>query len=208
MNKFPLTFAIIKPHVVSNPVALQKLQDIIADHKFEIIRSKQLKLTEPIVNEFYGEHKGKFFYNRLITFMRRCVLKFILKLLSYTKFTFLSVVKYRLSSYTNPMPLRRGETWWDRLKYSKHYTHIRKAYGVNLACRILVMHVMDPIPLNRWKKKLKSSFLNLAFMNGVDLSSVLMCNKIKCEFLDSMALTCKLLVNRENRFLPLLWLAQ
>lgn len=78
MNKFPLTFAIIKPHVVSNPVALQKLQDIIADHKFEIIRSKQLKLTEPIANEFYGEHRGKFFYNRLITFMRRCVLiKFI-----------------------------------------------------------------------------------------------------------------------------------
>lgn len=74
MNKFPLTFAIIKPHVVSNPVALQKLQDIITDNKFEIIRSKQLILTDPMLEEFYGEHRGKFFYNRLITFMRRFVI--------------------------------------------------------------------------------------------------------------------------------------
>lgn len=71
MNKFPLTFAIIKPHVVSNPVAFQKLRDIITENKFEIIRSKQLQLTESVLEEFYWEHKNKFFYNRLITFMRR-----------------------------------------------------------------------------------------------------------------------------------------
>ncbi|KAJ6646835.1 Nucleoside diphosphate kinase 6 [Pseudolycoriella hygida] len=70
MDKFPLTFAIIKPHVVSNPVAFQRLQSIISDNKFEVIRSKQVKLTEPILAEFYGEHRDKFFYNRLITFMR------------------------------------------------------------------------------------------------------------------------------------------
>lgn len=74
MNKFPLTFAIIKPHVVSNPVVFRKLQDIIIDNKFEIIRKKQLKLTEPILDEFYDEHRGKFFYNRLKTFMKRCEL--------------------------------------------------------------------------------------------------------------------------------------
>ncbi|KAG4065219.1 hypothetical protein HA402_012661 [Bradysia odoriphaga] len=69
MNKFPLTFAIIKPHVVSNPVAFQQLQDIITDNQFEIIRRKQIKMTKPLLEEFYGEHRGKFFYNRLITFM-------------------------------------------------------------------------------------------------------------------------------------------
>ncbi|XP_037025542.1 nucleoside diphosphate kinase 6 [Bradysia coprophila] len=69
MNKFPLTFAIIKPHVVSNPVAFQQMQDIITDNQFEIVRRKQIKMTKPLLEEFYGEHRGKFFYNRLITFM-------------------------------------------------------------------------------------------------------------------------------------------
>lgn len=182
MNKFPLTFALIKPHVVSNPVALQKLQDIITDHKFEIIRSRQLTLTEPILNEFYGEHKGKFFYNRLITFMRRCVLAYWIDvqvvLMCNTKFTHsYSAAKYRLSSCTNAMRLRRGEIWWDRRKYLKHCTHIRKVYGDNLACRIRAMHAMVPIPFNRWKKKWKYFFRNLAFMNGAMDRSVL-CNKI------------------------------
>lgn len=65
-----ITLAIIKPHVVRNAVAFQALKRLIKEH-FKILDSKEVHITKQLSENFYAEHKGKFFYNRLITFMGR-----------------------------------------------------------------------------------------------------------------------------------------
>ena len=42
---------------------------MIVNENFLIVRSKYLSLTRSRAEEFYAEHKGKFFYNRLVTYM-------------------------------------------------------------------------------------------------------------------------------------------
>lgn len=73
-----LTFAIIKPHAVRNPWTLQWIRRALADHQFTTVRRRRLQFSEQLAAEFYAEHRGKFFYNRLHTFMCRWGTKFIL----------------------------------------------------------------------------------------------------------------------------------
>ncbi|XP_005186232.2 nucleoside diphosphate kinase 6 [Musca domestica] len=63
-----ITLALIKPHVVRNTVALRHLLDLIKDN-FQVLESKEVHITKQLSEKFYAEHKGKFFYNRLTTFM-------------------------------------------------------------------------------------------------------------------------------------------
>lgn len=71
MNTLQLTFAILKPHITKNPFALKQIQDIILTSKYKIVKSKRKTITMQEAEDFYGEHKHKFFYNRLVTFMTR-----------------------------------------------------------------------------------------------------------------------------------------
>ncbi|XP_003704529.1 nucleoside diphosphate kinase 6 isoform X1 [Megachile rotundata] len=64
-----LTLAIIKPHIVKSPFVLQKIRNLIIDNNFKIVRSRRSIITQADAEKFYGEHKEKFFYNRLLTFM-------------------------------------------------------------------------------------------------------------------------------------------
>ncbi|XP_076233457.1 nucleoside diphosphate kinase 6 [Calliopsis andreniformis] len=64
-----LTLAIIKPHVVKSPFVLQKIRNLIIKHNFKIVRSRRKIITQEEAELFYIEHKEKFFYNRLLTFM-------------------------------------------------------------------------------------------------------------------------------------------
>ncbi|CAH1112972.1 unnamed protein product [Psylliodes chrysocephalus] len=66
---FQLTLAIIKPHVVKNPIATQKIRELIIASNFKIVKFKRKLISLPEAEKFYDEHKRKFFYNRLITFM-------------------------------------------------------------------------------------------------------------------------------------------
>lgn len=66
-----LTLAIIKPHVIKQPYALQGIRDKIISSKFMVVRSKRTCLSLEEAENFYGEHRHKFFYNRLVTFMTR-----------------------------------------------------------------------------------------------------------------------------------------
>ncbi|KAG6451133.1 hypothetical protein O3G_MSEX006947 [Manduca sexta] len=68
MQRLELTLAIIKPHAIKNPVALSYIRNVIKN-KFVVIRTKRLSLDTETAGKFYKEHVGKFFYNRLITFM-------------------------------------------------------------------------------------------------------------------------------------------
>ncbi|KAG7209276.1 hypothetical protein KM043_015392 [Ampulex compressa] len=64
-----LTLAILKPHVVKSPFALQKIRDLIIDNNFKIVRSRRAIITQEEAELFYKEHAEKFFYHRLLTFM-------------------------------------------------------------------------------------------------------------------------------------------
>lgn len=66
-----LTFAIIKPHAVKNPIAMNQIRDIIAEHGFRVEANRQLQFSPALAERFYEEHRQKFFYNRLHTFMCR-----------------------------------------------------------------------------------------------------------------------------------------
>ncbi|KAL1464892.1 hypothetical protein WDU94_004499 [Cyamophila willieti] len=65
-----LTLCIIKPHVVTAPHTLKAIKDIIILNNFHIVDSLITAMTKDQVEVFYNEHKGKFFYNRLVTQMR------------------------------------------------------------------------------------------------------------------------------------------
>lgn len=70
-NILQLTFAILKPHITKNPIALKQIQNIILTSNFKIVKSKRKTIAMLEAEEFYAEHKNKFFYNRLVTFMIR-----------------------------------------------------------------------------------------------------------------------------------------
>lgn len=69
-NKLQLTFIIVKPHVLKHPYAHSQIHKIIKDN-FNIVIQRQIKFSSNLAEKFYSEHYGKFFYNRLVTFMSR-----------------------------------------------------------------------------------------------------------------------------------------
>lgn len=66
-----ITFAMIKPHVVKNPIALNHIMQIISENNFKVVRKARFRFNKEKAEEFYSEHKGKFYFNRLVTFMLR-----------------------------------------------------------------------------------------------------------------------------------------
>lgn len=71
LKPLELTLAILKPHVVKYPLAFEAIRNIILTSNFKIARSKRHAFSLKDAARFYEEHKGKFFYNRLVTFMTR-----------------------------------------------------------------------------------------------------------------------------------------
>uniref|UniRef100_A0A914Z9K7 Nucleoside diphosphate kinase n=1 Tax=Panagrolaimus superbus TaxID=310955 RepID=A0A914Z9K7_9BILA len=63
------TLAILKPDAVSHPVVLKMVGDIIMKSGFNISRACRIRLTKSQAEQLYSVHVGKFFYDRLVTFM-------------------------------------------------------------------------------------------------------------------------------------------
>lgn len=63
----------IKPHVVKNPIAFGHIMQMISENNFKIVRKTRIKFDRKLAESFYKEHEGKFYYNRLVTFMSRYV---------------------------------------------------------------------------------------------------------------------------------------
>jgi len=64
-----LTLAILKPDVFAHPLKYQYVQTRILEAGFYVIKSAVFHPTLELVEQFYEEHREKFFYNRLITFL-------------------------------------------------------------------------------------------------------------------------------------------
>eukprot|EP00088_Acartia_fossae_P054801 TRINITY_DN6325_c0_g1_i8.p1 TRINITY_DN6325_c0_g1~~TRINITY_DN6325_c0_g1_i8.p1 ORF type:complete len:211 (+),score=11.63 TRINITY_DN6325_c0_g1_i8:39-635(+) len=69
VKKLELTLAILKPDLTQHKQHLNEVRQMIVDNDFLIVRSKIMKLNRSKAEEFYEEHRGKFFYNRLVTYM-------------------------------------------------------------------------------------------------------------------------------------------
>ncbi|CAL1544266.1 unnamed protein product [Lymnaea stagnalis] len=64
-----LTLALLKPDVVAHPHILHNVRQMILENGFYFLMSKQHRLSTAQAEQFYAEHRGKFFQNRLVTFM-------------------------------------------------------------------------------------------------------------------------------------------
>ena len=64
-----LTLAILKPDLVANPADLAAVKSLILDADFRVLRERRLRLSADDAHRFYAEHQGKFFFNRLVTYM-------------------------------------------------------------------------------------------------------------------------------------------
>ncbi|XP_046576018.1 nucleoside diphosphate kinase 6-like isoform X3 [Haliotis rubra] len=73
LRKLELTLAILKPDVVAQPHILKEIRSVILQQEFLFVRSKKLILSPTRAKEFYKEHDGKFFLNRLVSFMSRTI---------------------------------------------------------------------------------------------------------------------------------------
>jgi len=62
------TFFMVKPDSMKKKVA-GKIISRLEDEGFEIINMKLNHLSKEITEKFYGEHKGKVFFERLVDFM-------------------------------------------------------------------------------------------------------------------------------------------
>lgn len=71
MSKLQLTLSILKPHILKNPHAAKSIQNMITENNLKIVQRATINLSKSLAAQFYEEHKGKFFYNRLQTFMCR-----------------------------------------------------------------------------------------------------------------------------------------
>ncbi|KAK3608595.1 hypothetical protein CHS0354_042587 [Potamilus streckersoni] len=69
LKPLQLTLAILKPDIVAQPHIVRQIKNVILRHGFYFVRSKLLTLTRAKAEEFYKEHDGKFFHNRLVSFM-------------------------------------------------------------------------------------------------------------------------------------------
>ena len=68
-NKLQLTLAIFKPDLTIRPYSLEHVRSLLIQNNFIAIKSQKEHLSKTKVQAFYKEHEGKFFYNRLVTYM-------------------------------------------------------------------------------------------------------------------------------------------
>ncbi|GAA5898155.1 uncharacterized protein JCM6883_000940 [Sporobolomyces salmoneus] len=61
-----LTLGIIKPSVTAHQPHVQDIMRTIKQSGLEIVRTKRIFWKEKDAEQFYGEHKGRFYYPRLV----------------------------------------------------------------------------------------------------------------------------------------------
>ncbi|XP_069117813.1 nucleoside diphosphate kinase 6-like [Argopecten irradians] len=69
MRSLQLTLAILKPDVSAQPHIVREIKKLLLTNGFYFVKSKDLYLPRKKAAEFYKEHEGRFFHNRLVSFM-------------------------------------------------------------------------------------------------------------------------------------------
>ncbi len=68
-RKLQLTLAIVKPDIIAQPHTAEHIRNIVLGHNFLYVKSERMQLTRERAGQFYAEHQGRFFYNRLVSYM-------------------------------------------------------------------------------------------------------------------------------------------
>jgi len=68
-RNFQVTLALLKPDVAGNPRLLQSIEKLILSKNFYVVKRQQARWTRDKAEQFYFQHKDKFFYERLVGFM-------------------------------------------------------------------------------------------------------------------------------------------
>ncbi|KAL1433790.1 hypothetical protein MTO96_012319 [Rhipicephalus appendiculatus] len=68
-RKLQLTLAILKPDVCKIPMKLEAVRQVILENDFIFVKSKMGTYSREQMEKFYAEHQGKFFFERLASFM-------------------------------------------------------------------------------------------------------------------------------------------
>ena len=68
-GNFQVTLALLKPDIASNPRILQSIEKYILSKKFYIVKRQQTRWNRDRAEQFYFQHKDKFFFERLVGFM-------------------------------------------------------------------------------------------------------------------------------------------
>jgi nucleoside-diphosphate kinase len=69
-----VTLAIIKPDILISSnfnSKVEKILSIAQQNGLQVIQTKRLTLSKNEAEKFYADHKGKFFFQRLVSFMTR-----------------------------------------------------------------------------------------------------------------------------------------
>jgi len=69
MQRLTFTLALIKPDVYANPKHHETILNLIKKEKFVIAKDTVTSWSKGQAKEFYREHDGKFFQQRLVEFM-------------------------------------------------------------------------------------------------------------------------------------------
>ncbi|BFY99462.1 hypothetical protein BsWGS_02502 [Bradybaena similaris] len=69
LKPLQLTLALLKPDIVAHPHVVQNIRQVILENGLYFVMSKNVKLSHSQAELFYAEHRGKFFQNRLVSFM-------------------------------------------------------------------------------------------------------------------------------------------
>ncbi|RKP13466.1 nucleoside diphosphate kinase [Piptocephalis cylindrospora] len=66
-----VTLALLKPDLCADPLRVRAVVNILesADSGLEILHRRRLLWSEEEAGHFYAEHKGRFFYERLVGYM-------------------------------------------------------------------------------------------------------------------------------------------
>jgi nucleoside-diphosphate kinase len=67
------TLALLKPDICANPLLPPKIIDTIRARDLDVLAQKSLLWSQADAESFYGEHRGKFFFERLCGYMTRLV---------------------------------------------------------------------------------------------------------------------------------------
>ncbi|KAK3791613.1 hypothetical protein RRG08_002966 [Elysia crispata] len=69
LRQLQLTLAILKPDLVAQPRVLKNVWTRMLENGLYFVLSKQVHLSAVQAEQFYAEHRGKFFQDRLVYFM-------------------------------------------------------------------------------------------------------------------------------------------
>eukprot|EP01097_Dermamoeba_algensis_P011613 TRINITY_DN9046_c0_g1_i1.p1 TRINITY_DN9046_c0_g1~~TRINITY_DN9046_c0_g1_i1.p1 ORF type:complete len:102 (-),score=21.09 TRINITY_DN9046_c0_g1_i1:213-518(-) len=60
------TLGILKPDVTTSSAKIKEVFSLLEKNNFRVVKRKEINLTREVAEQFYAEHRGRFFFPRLV----------------------------------------------------------------------------------------------------------------------------------------------